>query len=73
MSAEQLIIAATRRGMTQEQIAAITRTSQPTVSRYLSGLGSDKPDIEHRIVYRLSHHLQHVNFAGENYFLRVAA
>lgn len=73
MNAEQLIIAAHNRGMTQEQIASVTGTSQPTISRYLSGHGSDQKGFEHRITYRLRHHLQCVDFAGHHYFLRAVA
>ena len=71
MSAESLVRAANRRGINQQAVARITSTSQPTISRVLSGMGSsnDKSASE-RIRYRLMQHLQVVDFRGEHYILR---
>lgn len=72
MNAENLVRAANRRGITQEAIAEITATSQPTISRYLSGMGSERKDVDQKIRYRLMHHLQCVEFAGDHFILRAS-
>ena len=71
MSAESLVRAANRIGITQQAVASITATSQPTISRVLSGLGSKKDGAYSRIRCRLWSHLQCVEFGGSNYVLRV--
>ena len=69
INVDMLIVKAQRCGMTQEDIADITGTSQPTIARLLSGTGSDKSAA---IVDRyLKEHLQYIEFDGMEFFLKV--
>ena len=69
MSIDRIIIKAQKIGLTQQDIADITKTSQPTIARLLSGTGSDKSAVI--VSKRLKQYLHCVEFDGIEFLLKV--
>lgn len=65
------LIRAANKQISQERIAKLSNTSQPTISRYLSGdTARIGRDVENRIKFRLENHLHAVEFMGDVYLMR---
>ena len=69
MNTSELIIAARKRGMTQEQIAKRSGTTQPTIARLMAGEYTFESTAKQKVDNWLTSWLQIVTFDGEVYIL----